>query len=148
MEHWGSSVWHTVWKNWVRLCSSVPWEWQKESVHPLPGYNHVRQFAPLLLYGLVWISLYKYKMHSFKCTVVFHGMSLYFCMHVCVGAGKCNPGESHDNDVILVGQSEGRRQQVLLDTLSFSAYRVNILNYSPNKLFCSLTKYEWTKYIW
>ncbi|XP_026788519.2 reelin isoform X1 [Pangasianodon hypophthalmus] len=43
--------------------------------------------------------------------------------HFTMGAGECDPGESHDNDVILFGRSEGRRQHVLLDTLPFSAYK-------------------------
>ncbi|KAM9481369.1 reelin [Clarias gariepinus] len=64
-------------------------------------------------------------------------------LHFSMGAGKCNPGESHDNDVILVGQSEGRRQQVLLDTLSFSAYRIpNVVSVAlPTELQTPLTRF-------
>ncbi|XP_062860161.1 reelin [Trichomycterus rosablanca] len=47
--------------------------------------------------------------------------------HFAMGAGECHPGESHDNDVILFGRSEGRRNHVLLETLPFSAYRVPIM---------------------
>lgn len=44
---------------------------------------------------------------------------------VCVlGGGDCDPGESHENDVILFGRSEGRRERVVLDTLPYSSYRV------------------------
>uniref|UniRef100_A0A8C9VAA0 Reelin n=1 Tax=Scleropages formosus TaxID=113540 RepID=A0A8C9VAA0_SCLFO len=43
--------------------------------------------------------------------------------HFAMGAGQCNAGESHDNDVIVFGQSEGQRERVLLDTLPYSSYR-------------------------
>ncbi|KAK3548867.1 hypothetical protein QTP70_021274 [Hemibagrus guttatus] len=48
--------------------------------------------------------------------------------HFSMGAGECDPGESHDNDIFLFGRSEGRRQHVLLDTLPFSAYKVILLH--------------------
>lgn len=40
------------------------------------------------------------------------------------GGGQCDPGESHDHDVILFGQLEGEREHVVLDTLPYSSYRV------------------------
>ncbi len=43
---------------------------------------------------------------------------------MCLGGGDCDPGESHENDVILFGRSEGRRERVVLDTLPYSSYRV------------------------
>ncbi|XP_061108680.1 reelin [Conger conger] len=43
--------------------------------------------------------------------------------HFSMGGGQCDPGESHENDVILFGRSEGRREHILLDTLPFSSYR-------------------------
>lgn len=43
---------------------------------------------------------------------------------LCLGGGDCDPGESHENDVIVFGRSEGRRERVVLDTLPYSAYRV------------------------
>ncbi|KAG5845891.1 hypothetical protein ANANG_G00143990 [Anguilla anguilla] len=43
--------------------------------------------------------------------------------HFSMGGGQCDPGESHENDVILFGRSEGRREHVLLDTLPYSSYR-------------------------
>lgn len=44
---------------------------------------------------------------------------------VCVlGGGDCDPGESHENDVVVFGRSEGRRERVVLDTLPYSSYRV------------------------
>ncbi|KAJ8391092.1 hypothetical protein AAFF_G00097130 [Aldrovandia affinis] len=43
--------------------------------------------------------------------------------HFTMGGGQCDPGESHENDVILFGRSEGRREHVLLDTLPYSSYR-------------------------
>lgn len=43
---------------------------------------------------------------------------------LCLGGGSCDPGESHENDVILFGRSEGRRERVTLDTLPYSSYRV------------------------
>uniref|UniRef100_A0A3Q2U7U2 Reelin n=1 Tax=Fundulus heteroclitus TaxID=8078 RepID=A0A3Q2U7U2_FUNHE len=43
--------------------------------------------------------------------------------HFTMGGGDCDPGESHDNDVVLFGRSEGRRERVVLDTLPYSSYR-------------------------
>lgn len=43
---------------------------------------------------------------------------------VSSGGGECDPGESHENDVIVYGRSEGRRERVVLDTLPYSSYRV------------------------
>lgn len=43
--------------------------------------------------------------------------------HFTMGGGDCNPGESHEHDVILFGRSEGRRERVVLDTLPYSSYR-------------------------
>uniref|UniRef100_A0A3Q2DRU9 Reelin n=1 Tax=Cyprinodon variegatus TaxID=28743 RepID=A0A3Q2DRU9_CYPVA len=43
--------------------------------------------------------------------------------HFTMGGGDCDPGESHDNDVILFGRSEGRRERLILDTLPYSSYR-------------------------
>ncbi|XP_071271970.1 reelin-like [Salvelinus alpinus] len=43
--------------------------------------------------------------------------------HFTMGGGECDPGESHENDVILFGRSEGRRDHVLLDTLPYSSYK-------------------------
>ena len=41
-----------------------------------------------------------------------------------LGGGDCDPGETHENDVIVYGKSEGRRERVVLDTLPHSSYRV------------------------
>ncbi|XP_077424138.1 reelin isoform X2 [Vanacampus margaritifer] len=43
--------------------------------------------------------------------------------HFSMGGGECDPGESHDHNVILFGRSEGRRERVVLDTLPYSSYR-------------------------
>lgn len=43
---------------------------------------------------------------------------------MCLGGGDCDPGESHENNVILFGRAEGRRERVVLDTLPYSSYRV------------------------
>uniref|UniRef100_A0A3P9PRW9 Reelin n=1 Tax=Poecilia reticulata TaxID=8081 RepID=A0A3P9PRW9_POERE len=43
--------------------------------------------------------------------------------HFTMGGGDCDPGESHENDVVLFGRSEGRRERVVLDTLPYSSYR-------------------------
>ncbi|XP_048861285.1 reelin-like [Brienomyrus brachyistius] len=45
-------------------------------------------------------------------------------LHFTMGGGQCDPGESHDHDVILFGQLEGQREPVMLDTLPYSSYRV------------------------
>lgn len=50
---------------------------------------------------------------------------------LCLGGGSCDPAESHENDVILFGRFEGRRERVVLDTLPYSSYRVRP---SPNIL--------------
>uniref|UniRef100_A0AAR2LAD7 Reelin n=1 Tax=Pygocentrus nattereri TaxID=42514 RepID=A0AAR2LAD7_PYGNA len=52
-------------------------------------------------------------------TTSYGNLRFYFTM----GGGECDPGESHENDVIVFGRSQGRRDHVLLDTLPFSAYR-------------------------
>ncbi|XP_041109989.1 reelin-like isoform X1 [Polyodon spathula] len=44
-------------------------------------------------------------------------------MHFTMGGGQCDPGESHDNDVTLYAKTEGRREHVVLDVLSYSSYR-------------------------
>lgn len=49
---------------------------------------------------------------------------------LCLGGGSCDPGESHENDVILFGRSEGRRERVTLDTLPYSSYRVRHIHYT------------------
>ncbi|XP_023204313.1 reelin isoform X1 [Xiphophorus maculatus] len=43
--------------------------------------------------------------------------------HFTMGGGDCDPGESHENNVVLFGRSEGRRERVVLDTLPYSSYR-------------------------
>uniref|UniRef100_A0A3B3X817 Reelin n=1 Tax=Poecilia mexicana TaxID=48701 RepID=A0A3B3X817_9TELE len=43
--------------------------------------------------------------------------------HFTMGGGDCDPGELHENDVVLFGRSEGRRERVVLDTLPYSSYR-------------------------
>ncbi|XP_068578627.1 reelin-like isoform X1 [Cebidichthys violaceus] len=52
-------------------------------------------------------------------TTSYGNLRFYFIM----GGGDCEPGESHENDVILFGRSEGRRERVALDTLPYSSYR-------------------------
>lgn len=51
---------------------------------------------------------------------------------MCLGGGDCDPGESHENDVILFGRSEGRRERVALDTLPYSSYRVRHTQLTKN----------------
>lgn len=41
----------------------------------------------------------------------------------CAG-GICDPGESHENDIILYAKTEGRKEHITLDTLSYSSYKV------------------------
>lgn len=59
-----------------------------------------------------------------------HGVQVFWHVYkhnracLCVGGVDCEPGESHEHDVILFGRSEGRRERVVLDTLPYSSYRV------------------------
>ncbi|KAI1888402.1 hypothetical protein AGOR_G00184780 [Albula goreensis] len=43
--------------------------------------------------------------------------------HFTMGGGQCDPGESHENNVVLFGRSVGRREHIQLDTLPYSSYR-------------------------
>ncbi|KAF3855008.1 hypothetical protein F7725_023063 [Dissostichus mawsoni] len=52
-------------------------------------------------------------------TTSYGNLRFYFTM----GGDDCDPGESHENDVILFGRSEGRRERMVLDTLTYSSYR-------------------------
>lgn len=52
-----------------------------------------------------------------------------------LGGGDCDPGETHENDVIVYGKSEGRRERVVLDTLPYSSYRVRHKGHIQAKLF-------------
>uniref|UniRef100_H3DF31 Reelin n=1 Tax=Tetraodon nigroviridis TaxID=99883 RepID=H3DF31_TETNG len=52
-------------------------------------------------------------------TTSYGNLRFYFTM----GGGDCDPGETHENDVIVYGKSEGRRERVVLDTLPYSSYR-------------------------
>lgn len=44
---------------------------------------------------------------------------------MCCTGGTCDSGESHENDVILYAKTEGRREHIPLDTLTYAAYKVN-----------------------
>lgn len=57
-----------------------------------------------------------------------------------LGGGDCDPGESHENDVIVYGKSEGRRERVVLDTLPYSSYRVRHEAYIQMKLLHQFKK--------
>lgn len=52
-----------------------------------------------------------------------------------LGGGNCDPGETHENDVIVYGKSEGRRERVVLDTLPYSSYKVRHKGCIQTKLF-------------
>lgn len=63
----------------------------------------------------------------------------YSEVSLCLGGGDCDPGESHENDVIVYGRSEGRRERVVLDTLPYSSYRVRYTQHIyKNKPVCYL----------
>lgn len=57
---------------------------------------------------------------------------------MCLGGGDCDPGESHENDVIVFGRSEGRRERVVLDILPYSSYRVREIGYVTQNI-CPLS---------
>uniref|UniRef100_A0A3Q3J4K3 Reelin n=1 Tax=Monopterus albus TaxID=43700 RepID=A0A3Q3J4K3_MONAL len=72
-------------------------------------------------------------------TTSYGNLRFYFTM----GGGDCDPGESHENDVILFGRSEGRRERVVLDTLPYSSYRTPaVVSVAlPNELQTPVTQF-------
>lgn len=54
---------------------------------------------------------------------------------LCLGGGDCDPGESHENNVVVYGRSEGRRERVVLDTLPYSSYRVRHATYVHTTIY-------------
>lgn len=48
--------------------------------------------------------------------------------------GTCDPGDSHENDVILYAKIEGKKEHIALDTLSYSSYKVRMLVLGPDDL--------------
>ncbi|KAE8616335.1 hypothetical protein XENTR_v10008776 [Xenopus tropicalis] len=42
--------------------------------------------------------------------------------HFVMG-GMCSPGESHENDVLLYAQIDGRKDRIVMDTLAYSSYK-------------------------
>lgn len=51
-----------------------------------------------------------------------------------VTGGVCDPGDSHENDVILYAKTEGRKEHFVLDTLSYSSYKVPTTTLGPDDL--------------
>lgn len=49
--------------------------------------------------------------------------------------GICDPGDSHEDDVILYAKTEGRKEHVALDTLSYSSYKVCLPTFEPSGPF-------------
>lgn len=45
------------------------------------------------------------------------------CLHL---GGICSPGESHEHDVLLYAQVDGRKEHIVMDTLAFSSYKVSL----------------------
>ncbi|KAI4543781.1 hypothetical protein MG293_006575, partial [Ovis ammon polii] len=52
-------------------------------------------------------------------TTGYGNLRFYFVM-----GGICDPGASHENDVALYAKTEGRKEHITLDTLSYSSYKV------------------------
>ncbi|KAM4036706.1 reelin isoform 2-T2 [Anomaloglossus baeobatrachus] len=52
-------------------------------------------------------------------TTGYGNLRFYFNM-----GGLCSPGESHENDVVLYAQVDGRKEHIIMDTLSYSSYKV------------------------
>ena len=44
--------------------------------------------------------------------------------HLFCTGGICDPGVSHENDIILYAKIEGRKEHIALDTLTYSSYKV------------------------
>ncbi|ELW72090.1 Reelin [Tupaia chinensis] len=51
-------------------------------------------------------------------TTGYGNLRFYFVM-----GGICDPGDSHENDIILYAKVEGRKEHIALDTLSYSSYK-------------------------
>ncbi|KAG8439950.1 hypothetical protein GDO86_005931 [Hymenochirus boettgeri] len=62
----------------------------------------------------------------FMDTTEYGNLRFYFIM-----GGMCSPGESHDNDVLLYGQIDGSKEHIVMDTLSYSSYKVPALVSTP-----------------
>lgn len=108
--------------------STLPWVW-KSSIHNILICIWVKQQQLYLIHHItaqyflrMCIKLHK---HSEAC--------------LCLGGGDCDPGESHENNVILFGRSEGRRERVVLDTLPYSSYRVRHTQHILTKKICALS---------
>lgn len=56
-----------------------------------------------------------------------NGLKFLFC-----AGGICDPGDSHENDIILYAKIEGRKEHITLDTLSYSSYKVFMPIRMPN----------------
>ncbi|XP_077327999.1 reelin isoform X2 [Lithobates pipiens] len=52
-------------------------------------------------------------------TTGYGNLRFYFTM-----GGICSPGESHEHDVLLYAQVDGRKEHIVMDTLAFSSYKV------------------------
>lgn len=62
----------------------------------------------------------------------------------CAG-GICDPGDSHENDIILYAKIEGRKEHSTLDTLSYSSYKVYMPIRVSNVLIAEV-KFKITRY--
>lgn len=87
-------------------------------MHPLPRHHIVRKPSFPLHHG------YESPSPAALCNVCIILLLKKNEVCLCSGGGECDPGESHENDVIVYGRSEGRRERVVLDTLPYSSYRV------------------------
>lgn len=56
-----------------------------------------------------------------------NNLKLLFC-----AGGICDPGDSHENDITLYAKIEGRKEHIILDTLSYSSYKVHMPVCVPN----------------
>lgn len=52
-------------------------------------------------------------------TTGYGNLRFYFTM-----GGICSPGESHEHDVLLYAQVDGKKEHIVMDTLAFSSYKV------------------------
>lgn len=51
---------------------------------------------------------------------------VFFFPNVDCKGGTCDSGEPHENNVILYAKIEGRKEHIMLDTLTYAAYKVSI----------------------
>lgn len=111
----------------------------RSSIFSMPYLKYFHQFFPWVLLPLGLVIL-KWHLGSI---IISWNLTLYLtCLWIQVGTnnlnflfcagGICDPGDAHENDVVLYAKIEGRKEHITLDTLSYSSYKVHMLVLVPN----------------